>query len=58
MAIRENPQQDQSSGVGEQNREPKTPNGGLNEEIGELEPDAAEDEDELPGKAGGGLVGG
>ena len=46
------------SGVGKQDAEPKTPDGGLNEEVGELEPGQEPDEDELPGKAGGGLAGG
>lgn len=46
------------SGVGRQDAEPKTPNGGLNQEVGELEPEAPETDEELPGKAGGGLAGG
>lgn len=42
-------------------REPKPNQGGLNEEIGDLDPaDAAEDDDDghLPGHVGGGLAGG
>jgi len=39
-------------------RATQVPKGGLNEEVGELEPESAEEDDSLPGKVGGGLAGG
>ncbi|HEY0335402.1 MAG TPA: hypothetical protein VGC74_17150 [Stenotrophomonas sp.] len=46
----------------DQDREPKPNRGGLNEEVGDLDPadapDEQDDEGHLPGRAGGGLAGG
>jgi|GEM_PF-1579284 len=59
MTTSRTPQPASAPHTDERDLSPKPPSGGLNEEIGDLDGDVdSDDDDGLPGKAGGGLAGG